>query len=263
MSNRKWRKPAGGDAGAHHSDTDASKPEEPALTSTSGARLRPDQPEQIAQARQPGPGPEIAVLPDDYLENGYDGGQAELPPGCYRTKFQGGDGLADLRATVDGVYTSKPLTDAEVEAILGETVRFLRQVMVLTASVTETIPAGELRRVVASECALPGDVVLEDGSISRYRDAYRVGEDGARSTAPEQEPSKPADHKAAPRSRSRGATHPLMALLRLAVQAARLIKQITSGTHPGIFNKLKREPKGPYDDVMAGEKALRALMNGT
>jgi len=272
MSNRKWRKPAGGDGGAaHHAESGAPKRAEPALTSTSGAELRAAEPEHVARRRLPGPGPELAALPDDYLENGYGGAPPEIPPGCYRTAFRGGADMPDLRMTVRGVSRTGPLTDAEVEAIARDTVRFLRQVVLLTSGVLETVEAGALRRAVAAESAMPGDVVLEDGSVSHCRDAYRVDDEGrAEKGAADVAESTPSGGSAEPtpvNARNargpRGATHPLMALLRLAVQAARLINQITSGTHPGVFNKLKREPKGAYEYILDGEKALRSMLNGT
>ena len=283
MSNRKWRTPPGGDrASAHHADggDPAREPGEPSPTSTSGAELRATEPEHIARRRKPGPGPELAALPDDYLENGYGGAPPEIPPGCYRTAFRGGADMPDLRMTVRGVSRTGPLNDAEVEAIARDTVRFLRQVVLLTSGVLETVEAGALRRAVAAESAMPGDVVLEDGSVSHCRDAYRVNEDGrvengsGSGTVPDpfsageradpgEQPAGPAPANTRNARGPRGATHPLVALLRLAVQASRLIKQITSGTHPGVFNKLKREPKGPYEYVLDGEKALRSMLNGT
>ncbi|MCA8916177.1 MAG: hypothetical protein KDB90_12265 [Planctomycetes bacterium] len=281
MSNRKWRTPPAGDSNkpAHHVDAGATPAQadaaEPAPTATSGAELRAEEPEHIARRRLPGPGPELAALPDDYLENGYGGAPPEIPPGCYRTAFRGGAGMPDLRMTVRGVSRTGPLNDAEVEAIARDTVRFLRQVVLLTSGVLETVEAGALRRAVAAESAMPGDVVLEDGSVSHCRDAYRVNDDarvenGSADCAEATSPGGPGEQPAGPAPANvknahgpRGATHPLVALLRLAVQAARLIKQITSGTHPGVFNRLKREPKGPYEYVLDGEKALRSMLNGT
>ena len=64
-------------------------------------------------------------------------------------------------------------------------------------------------------------------------------------------------------SKARGASHPFMMLLRLAVQASRLIKQITAGTHPEVHNKLKREPRSPYSDITRVDKQLSAMLKET
>ena len=213
--------------------------------------------EAVALRRMPGPGPALAALPDDYLENGHGGAAPDAPPGCYRTAFGAGTGRPDLRATVPALgridQRKGPLTDAEMEYIAGDAVRFLWQVVTLSSRVMDTI-----------EMALPGDVVLQDGSVSRYQDAYRTGAQTGSGSGTVPDPVLAGDSKdPKPKPKARGASHPLMALLRLAVQAARLIRQFGSGTNPGMFGKLRGKTDDIVDRFKAGEEWARSVIKSS
>jgi hypothetical protein len=56
---------------------------------------------------------------------------------------------------------------------------------------------------------------------------------------PKPEAKTEGDHRKGPR----GATHPLLSLLRLAVQASKVLKQIAAGTYPEIMNVETPEDK--------------------
>ncbi|MCB9895011.1 MAG: hypothetical protein H6839_11225 [Planctomycetes bacterium] len=246
MSNKKWRKPApGADAGESQSGAGQSPPE----TSTSASSVR-DQAALRARLQR---------LPDDYLDDraelAEDADGAPLEPGVYRTEMGAGHDLIDMRKIVIGLPSpqekSRPLSDKQVEFILRDAVRFLWQIINLTSSVAETIRVGDLRRAVAGEMAMPGDMVRTDGTISRHPDARKAGEtaDGPKRTGA--------------KSKSRGSSHPFVMLLRLAVQAARLIRQITSGTHPGVHNKLKHNVVNVGDALLHAEQQMEAILKET
>jgi len=248
MSNKKWRTPPAGDSQktvADGASGDAGKCAAPATSTSASGRKAPVR---------------LRRLPDDYLENGHEGDWPEPAPGVYRTTIGAGEDLRDMRVSIAGTArgadAEELLSDDRVEFILRDALQFLWQVVNLTARVAETIQVGDLRQIVAAEMAMPGDVVKTDGTISRYPDALKKGSGEAGSgTAREPGPKRT--------SKARGASHPFMMLLRLAVQASRLIKQITAGTHPEVHNKLKREPRSPYDDITRVDRQLSAILKGT
>lgn len=134
-----------------------------------------------------------------------------------------------------------PLSDAEVAVMLADVTLFLHQVVLTTGHVLETVPTGELRKIVAAECDMPPSFVDENG-IQKLDVANQPGR----------------DHRTEPRGRK----HPLMALLNLAVQAARLLRQITAGTHPKLqnqrnkdeadFNRMLNDTDGWVNAIMKG-----------
>jgi hypothetical protein len=144
---------------------------------------------------------------------------------------------------------------------------------------------------------------MQDGSISRCRDAYHVGKDGnaeaARAAQVGSGSSNPDERaadgsgaretgQAQPRNgaapagqnvassesaetrpghgrfakaarRPRGATHPLLGLLRMAIQSARLIKQIGAGTNPQVMRKVHKRLDNLVDKFKAGEDWVREV----
>jgi hypothetical protein len=131
-----------------------------------------------------------------------------------------GRGLPDMRQQVAMLHgpgaDRESLSDDEVLAMLADCDRFLWQLVTITSRVLETVEIGDVRRLVAADMAMPADVVLGDGTIQKSRTA----------------PVAPA--------KSRGPSHPLVVLLKLTVQAIRLIKQISQGTHPEAHNRRRR-----------------------
>lgn len=268
MSNKQWRRPAPGAGDAQPSAAE-SKQAAPAATGTAPAAPAPSAPPatstSAAQYR-------LRRLPDDYMENGRLGDQT-LPPGVYRTNLGAGLGAQDMRLTTDGLgevgQPRGPLRDEELAIAAADSVRFLWQVVVMTSRILQSVQLGDIRKVVASEFAMPGDVILEDGTFSRHADAFKVDEDGSEAAARKRNRSGEADtpteqptqqSKAA--RKPRGSAHPLLVLLRIAVQAARLIKQIGGGTNPKIFNKIEREAQQTLDAIREGQAWAEGVLKG-
>lgn len=208
-------------------------------------------------------------MADDYLEKGRYG-SAEVPPGTYRTKLGANLGVPDMRNRVLGLgktgEPSKPLSDAETAIIAADSVRFLWQVVVLTSRILDSVQLGDLRQVVAAEFAMPGDVILEDGTFSRHPDAFKVEEDRNEPAARERARAAQAEGEPSQQSKAgrkpRGSSHPLLVLLRIAVQAARLIKQIGGGTNPTVFNKIQREAQQTIEAIRAGQDWANGVLKG-
>lgn len=133
------------------------------------------------------------------------------------------------------------LSDAEVAVMLADVTLFLHQVVMATGHVLETVPAGELRKIVAAECDMPTSFVDENG-IQRLAVANQPGR----------------DHRKEPRGRK----HPLMALLNLALQAARLLRQITAGTHPKLHNQRNKDEADFNRMLNDGDGWVKAIMKG-
>lgn len=269
MSNKQWRRPAPG-AGETQPSAADSKPAASAAASTapspSAASSAP--PATSTSAAQP----RLRRLPDDYMENGRFGDET-LPPGVYRTNLGAGLGAQDMRLTTDGLgqigKPRGPLRDEELAIATADSVRFLWQVVVMTSRILQSVQLGDIRRVVAAEFAMPGDVILEDGTFSRHADAFKVDDDGSEAAARKRNRSAEADtpteqltqqSKAA--RKPRGSAHPLLVLLRIAVQAARLIKQIGGGTNPKIFNKIEREAQQTLDAIREGQAWAEGVLKG-
>jgi hypothetical protein len=155
------------------------------------------------------------------------------------TPVGAGKGFTDLRQCVCGLPPTgeegEPIGDGVMEAMLDTCEQFLWQLVQITSRVLETVQIGDVRKLVAAEMAMPGCVVLQDGTISEGKAA-----------------SEPA-------ARSRGGTHPLVALLRLATQAVRLLRQLSLGTHPHVHNKRKRNPEQDAS-LDAVERAIDSML---
>ncbi|MCB9894437.1 MAG: hypothetical protein H6839_08305 [Planctomycetes bacterium] len=264
MSNKKWRTPP-----SHTSGSDDVAPQAPPETQAAHAP-----PATLTKASS---GDEIIPLeryPADYHERSTDGDLSQIPDGCYRVPIGAGLGVVDMRLQIGALgpvgQDPRPLTDAEIEGAARDSVRFLRQVMTLTSRLLESVQLGDIRKVVASEFAMPGDAVLADGTISKHPDVLKV-QNGSGSRRPgtgkgagepdTSEPDSKRFSKAA--RRPRGSSHPFLVLLRLAVQSARLIKQIGSGLRPEVFNRIRREADTAYDKFMDAADWAQSLVDGT
>jgi hypothetical protein len=137
---------------------------------------------------------------------------AELPIG-------GENGLhPDLRVAHKALIGYGPLSDAGVRSMLADCCSFLRQLVMITSNVVDTIGVGQVRKIVAAEIPVPRGAILEDGTL-------------ATKTAL-QEPGPDRDHRKNPRGRK----HPLITLVQMALQGVRLLMQITAGTNPEAHN---------------------------
>ncbi|MCB9932822.1 MAG: hypothetical protein H6841_05290 [Planctomycetes bacterium] len=113
-----------------------------------------------------------------------------------------------------------------MRVMLMDAAIFLHQVMRLVSGVLETVPFGGLRRAAADDLPLLHGCVDEDGTTVTL--TPMLVKDGQR-TYPTRLHSEELKRK--PRE-GFGPRHPLTALINLAVQAARLLRQIAGCTHP-------------------------------
>ncbi|MCA8916852.1 MAG: hypothetical protein KDB90_15775 [Planctomycetes bacterium] len=137
----------------------------------------------------------------------------------------GADGRTpDLRMNYLGVLPSTDgHSNASMRAMLENACAFLHQVVAITSGVLDTVRAGDLRNLVASEMPAASGHIRLDGVLEKQ-------ESDAAEPAPE--PSTAQDH----RKRPRGQSHPLIGLIKIAMQAARLLRQIAGGLFPGSQN---------------------------
>jgi hypothetical protein len=214
MSNKPWRNPANPDYQPPAVD--------PSTAHSTGS----------GQAAAPAAGADGAASNDG--DSPQNRGQSPLPEPA---AFGAGQGYTDLRYPVRGlVSTGLPherLSDEMALAMLDNCDRFLVQLVTITSRVLETVPLGEVRQLVASEMAMSGAVVKQDGTVLKAKDM----------------PPAAAD----PAKRPRAVSHPLLTLIRIAVQAVRLLRQIASGTHPEVTRrraqKITPEQEQAYDKV--------------
>jgi hypothetical protein len=153
-----------------------------------------------------------------------------LPP-------HGEDGTTpDLRTTIYGVSAFPDrLTADAMRFMLEQACKFLGQVTHLTSCVLETVRLDDVRELFAGDIPLGPQVIRINGTMR---------DDPAASKAPPEPGQDPStgsgqDHRKKPRGR----THPLMALLKLAAQASRLLKQIGAGLFPEAHNQLTADQK--------------------
>ena len=165
----------------------------------------------------------------------------ELPLG-------GENGLwPDLRIGHKALLGYGPLSDGMVRQMMADVCQFLRQVVLITSNVVETVGIGQVRKILAAEVPIPRGIILEDGTLNI----------GARAAESDKATSEQAerDHRKNPRGRR----HPLIAFLMLGVQASRLIMTITQGTNPTAHDRepvqarLDREAQDKYDRERARE----------
>lgn len=139
----------------------------------------------------------------------------------------------DLRMNYLGVaYRPARLTDGMMAEMLGDACIFLSQLVAMTSGVLGTLRVGDVRKVVAAEMPVAAHHIKVDGT---YSDKVQEPEPA------KGDPSTGSgrDHRKKPRGR----THPLMQLIKFGLQAARLLRQIGSGTHPRAVNKLSQADK--------------------
>lgn len=166
-------------------------------------------------------------------------------------RAHGEDLLETLNFRMGGVSTlgSGPLGDEEVSEYLGNGVRLLNQVVVLTSFVLDTIDVEYTRKVVAQDCR-PMDMRRALKALGYDPDKLLGTESGGGSKGSGE---KTGDHRKGPR----GGRHPLIQLITLGATSVRLINQITRGTNPHAHNLLtqqERENRRPMTLMMPGIK---------
>lgn len=251
MSHKKYRTPAIVNDAEWSGEVDADAPTESATA---------------ASHHGAAPGIPMLILPDDYMTNGFHGTKPR-PPGVYRTADGAGAGVLDLRARFGAIESDpalrKPPTEAEIALYNGDAMRFLWQVVAISSQILQSIPLGEMRRIVAGDMAEPGDIVREDGTVSKHPDAFEIGEDGneaeARKRASEASTPPKGDTKRKSAGNARGRAHPIMAMIRMAIQSARLIKQITSGTYSKLNDRATERRSEIFAALEDAEKWLDSM----
>jgi hypothetical protein len=131
---------------------------------------------------------------------------------------------------------SGPMTAEEAEEMLISCSRFLDRLVQLVGGVAETVDADAVRRLTASDVPLP--YLMRAGYKAAGLDT---------STKPVRDPS--------PQKRPRAARHPLLALLSLGAQAARLLDRITRSLFPEVHQQESLEEK------QARKKGRSSLMD--
>lgn len=145
----------------------------------------------------------------------------------------------DMRATCQGLTAcAVTITDDVMRSMLTDATILLYQVFTLTSGVLDTIRVGDVRKLVAAEMPAAAGHIQLDGT---FTDKPAEPEQPAPAEEEGRDPSTGSgqDHRKKPRGR----THPLIALIKLAMQAVRLMKQIAGGTHPGALNKLSQSDR--------------------
>ena len=127
---------------------------------------------------------------------------------------------ADAREGLSGAYMSRLLQDAAA---------CMHTIVSMTTNVLGTVEVSELRKIFVPEAGFSAELAKDLAAQGVDVKAYEP--------KPEQKPE--GDH----RKRPRGAVHPLLQLLKLCVQAAKLLKQIATGTYPEAFNVETPEQK--------------------
>jgi hypothetical protein len=174
---------------------------------------------------------------DQTLFEAASGGAAEIP--------LGGDGgmWPDLRVRHKAWLLCGEMNDKGVRAMLSDCCQFLRQLVLITSNVIETIGIGQVRKIVAAEMPIPSAVIREDGTVSEQ----------ATPAEPERD-----DHRKNPRGRK----HPVITLVQMALQGIRLILQITVGTNPNAHAKETLEQKQVREQMKEQERTFKDLLNG-
>ena len=108
--------------------------------------------------------------------------------------------------------------------LLQDAAACMHTIVSMTTNVLGTVEVSELRKIFVPEAGFSAELANDLSAQGVDVKAYEP------KTKPEPEPE--GDH----RKRPRGAVHPLLQLLKLCVQAAKVLKQIASGTHPEALN---------------------------
>jgi hypothetical protein len=166
------------------------------------------------EAEPPKPEPEQPEAEDEFAEH-YANNAAHLKHRLRLLPWR-----ADAREGLSGAYMSRLLQDAAA---------CMHTIVSMTTNVLGTVEVSELRKIFVPEAGFSAELAKDLSAQGVDVKAYEP--------KPEQKPE--GDH----RKRPRGAVHPLLQLLKLCVQAAKLLKQIATGTYPEAFNVETPEQK--------------------
>jgi len=122
-----------------------------------------------------------------------------------------------------------PMTQDEVVTSLDTCTRFLTQLVDCASDVMGSLDANSIRKIVAADVPLTETMRLSLRALGLASDKF------SQDTVEEVYSS--------PQQRPRGARHPLMSFFAMAVQAARLVCQITRGAWPEAHNLFTRKEK--------------------
>ena len=161
----------------------------------------------------------------------------------------GEDGVSpDLRMSAQGITaTRERVTDEHMRWMFDNACQLLDQVTRIVSGVLDTVSIGDIRSVCADEFPVVRGAITPDGE----RASREVAE-------------AKRDHRKEPRGR----VHPLLVLIKLGVQAARLLKQIGSGTHPHAANamtlaeRMEAEAQRAYVELEKADKKFSAALAG-
>lgn len=131
-----------------------------------------------------------------------------------------------------------PMTEEEVGRSLDTCTRFLNQVVTTASAIFESLDPNTVRQLVAADVPLSTRArrFLKAADLDLYEKITH--------TPPPDLTGEGNSGESSPQKRPRGARHPLMVLLGMALQSARLIYQITRGTWPEVHNRRVGEPSG-------------------
>ena len=142
----------------------------------------------------------------------------------------------DLRMNYLGVLPSTGRHSiASMRGMLENACAFLHQVVAITSGVLDTVRAGDLRNLVAAEMPAASGHIRLDGVLEKQEsDAAEPAAEASNASGQDSSSTSGRDH----RKRPRGQSHPLIGLIKIAMQAARLLRQIAGGLFPGSQNIL-------------------------
>jgi hypothetical protein len=163
------------------------------------------------------------------------GANAPLPLGGNSGRLQ------DLRFRYSAGLGRGPLSNDDVRAMMADVVGFLWQLTSITAGVLGTVDLGKVRKIVAAEIPIPRGTVDESGQVL-------LQEAATADTAPDR------DHRKNPRGRK----HPLLTLVQYALQAVRMLLQITQGTNPGAHDKESLEARQQREALKQADREFRS-----
>ena len=123
------------------------------------------------------------------------------------------------------------MTEEEVNGSLDTCVRFLTQVAECASGVMATLNTEVVRKIFAADVPLTVSARLSLKAAG-FGDVVEDSEESPANAA-----------HSSPQKRPRGSSHPLVVLIKLGIQASRLVNQITKTVWPHAHNKYSLDEK--------------------